>query len=1141
MRIKNSLKKVIGVWLLLSVTMVLSLSAAPLKIMPLGDSITEGDSQVPVNMDQNISDYTPYSGDNPPNADRISYRGKLWDLLKADGYTFDETSGDLDFVGTRNTGSNYNTELDTDHEGFGGKTSKEIRDGIAGWLDSKPADIVLLHIGTNDPGKGIEIGSYDDADQDANTSVNNVRKILNTIFTKNPDAKVMVARIIKAKLAESWGSWNTSNFNNKIEEMVNHHSKSAQIKMVNMENGAGLEYDHCGLPHDMQPYHGDADNTYDFHPTVNGYTKMAQKWHDDLMASGWLPMANDKAHLWTLNESGSPFADTGAGSDAATCSGDACPTQIAGKVGNARGFNGTQRLSAIASGYAADESYSIELWMKPDTTTGLEVVFREGNESSNAIWVGREGTTLKYELPGGPGNHPAGTLNSGWNHVVIVKDAGVGKAKAYINGVETDDSASTATAMTATDLFIGAYDSGQGYPYHGDLDEVALYGKALSVSEVEGHYNAQAGEDETAPVLSVVTPVTTPTNDTTPSYTFHSTEGGTIAVAGSCGTATPTSAVAGNNIITFATLPQGDYSGCTVTVTDAAGNASTPLTIADFTIDTSLATPKSHLWTLNDAAAPFADTAGANNATCSGDACPTQTAGKVDNARDFNGTQMITATVGDYAADKSFSVEFWVNPKSGTTGREVMVHKGEMWIARTDDNLEIEYKAGEIRTLVGDLTEDAWNHVVVVRDASGSKAIVYINGVQTKEENITSVAINGALNIGSHTATGYNFNGALDEVALYDGALNASEITDHYTAQNGGDDTEKPVITLLGEATVTLTVGDAYTDAGATANDNKDGNITANIVTVNPVDTATAGNYTVTYDVNDTAGNQATQVTRTVTVNPDTTAPVITLLGSNPMTITVGGTFTDPGATATDNVDSNVTVTASGTVDTSAEGNYTVTYSASDDANNTATITRTVEVVAAGTADTTKPMITLIGDAAVTLTVGDAYIDAGATATDNVDTNVTVTTSGTVDTTTAGTYTITYSASDAAGNAADAVTRTVTVNAADNGGDDPIAYDPATQKATANGSEVSSDINGVDVQGQGTDMMTFKYGTQNAGDAYITINHEGLVHSGFDTLGDIINGGHTKVKAHMKEEAGKTVIESEVTLQANETIVIGGK
>ncbi len=83
----------------------------------------------------------------------------------------------------------------------------------------------------------------------------------------------------------------------------------------------------------------------------------------------------------------------------------------------------------------------------------------------------------------------------------------------------------------------------------------------------------------------------------------------------------------------------------------------------------------------------------------------------------------------------------------------------------------------------------------------------------------------------------------------------------------GGADTTKPVITLLGRATVALSVGDTYTDAGATATDDTDGNITDKIVVNNPVDTGVAGTYTVTYDVNDSAGNAADQVTRTVTVS----------------------------------------------------------------------------------------------------------------------------------------------------------------------------------------------------------------------------------------------------------------------------------
>lgn len=79
-------------------------------------------------------------------------------------------------------------------------------------------------------------------------------------------------------------------------------------------------------------------------------------------------------------------------------------------------------------------------------------------------------------------------------------------------------------------------------------------------------------------------------------------------------------------------------------------------------------------------------------------------------------------------------------------------------------------------------------------------------------------------------------------------------------------DNTPPVITLLGDATVDVELGSAYVDAGATALDDIDGDITASIVTVNPVDTTTLGTYTVTYNVMDSAGNAAAEVTRTVNV-----------------------------------------------------------------------------------------------------------------------------------------------------------------------------------------------------------------------------------------------------------------------------------
>ena len=79
----------------------------------------------------------------------------------------------------------------------------------------------------------------------------------------------------------------------------------------------------------------------------------------------------------------------------------------------------------------------------------------------------------------------------------------------------------------------------------------------------------------------------------------------------------------------------------------------------------------------------------------------------------------------------------------------------------------------------------------------------------------------------------------------------------------------------------------------------------------------------------------------------DTTDPTITLIGDNPLNLTVGAAFSDPGASASDNVDgviSDITVSGAGDVDTSVAGSYTVTYSATDAAGNTATATRTVVV-----------------------------------------------------------------------------------------------------------------------------------------------------------------------------------------------------
>ncbi len=81
----------------------------------------------------------------------------------------------------------------------------------------------------------------------------------------------------------------------------------------------------------------------------------------------------------------------------------------------------------------------------------------------------------------------------------------------------------------------------------------------------------------------------------------------------------------------------------------------------------------------------------------------------------------------------------------------------------------------------------------------------------------------------------------------------------------------------------------------------------------------------------------------------DTEPPAITLVGNNPARVPLGATFSDPGATVSDNVSGNIGITATGTVDTTVAGEYVITYSATDQAGNTGVATRTVIVEAPAT------------------------------------------------------------------------------------------------------------------------------------------------------------------------------------------------
>jgi PKD repeat protein len=233
-------------------------------------------------------------------------------------------------------------------------------------------------------------------------------------------------------------------------------------------------------------------------------------------------------------------------------------------------------------------------------------------------------------------------------------------------------------------------------------------------------------------------------------------------------------------------------------------------------------------------------------------------------------------------------------------------------------------------------------------------------------------------------------------------------------------DVTAPVITVLGTSPEIVTVNTAYSDAGATATDYFNRNLTG-INTGDNIMLNKLGTYYVYYTVTDAAGNKDS-ATRTVSVIDDI-APVISLNGGDTVVVEVNTPYTDPGFTVTDNYYSAVaTVVNQSMVNFSKVGIYPVVYTATDSSGNATVVTRYINVQ-----DNTLPVIALIGSDTVVIDVHHDYFEQGAAVTDNYCQGVQWTVDKTPNKDVLGDYVLTYSAVDCENNSAITKTRVVKV------------------------------------------------------------------------------------------------------------------
>ncbi|EJF11150.1 SGNH/GDSL hydrolase family protein [Pontibacter sp. BAB1700] len=220
--------------------------AQPVKIMPLGNSITQGDM------------------------DFVSYRYPLWKKLIDSGVNFD-------FVGsqTENNGGTPDFEdyegqsFSNRHEGHWGWTTDQILINIAQWADTYKPDIVLMHLGTNDMF----------SDQDIDGTVEEIEAVINAIHEKSPRVTVFLAKLIPAdgQVVGPTKAQNIQLLNQQIEAIANGQSSDGPPIILVDQNT------------DFDAREG--KDTYDgIHPNDSGMEKMAQVWFEAIMNEIIIPL-----------------------------------------------------------------------------------------------------------------------------------------------------------------------------------------------------------------------------------------------------------------------------------------------------------------------------------------------------------------------------------------------------------------------------------------------------------------------------------------------------------------------------------------------------------------------------------------------------------------------------------------------------------------------------------------------------------------------------------------------------------------------------------------------------------------------------------------------------------------------------------
>jgi hypothetical protein len=177
-------------------------------------------------------------------------------------------------------------------------------------------------------------------------------------------------------------------------------------------------------------------------------------------------------------------------------------TYVSGYINNAGSFNGsTSKIGLPVLNISGSQPRTISAWINTSTNTGYQTIYTNGiNSDLQMFTFSINGSLLELECVNASFTTASGIITTNiWHHVLVVYNGGslvLGNVLIYLNGVSqtlTKNGFSSGSANTSNSNYaIGYWVPGNVSYFNGDIDQVRIFNKALTASEVTTLYNEVA-------------------------------------------------------------------------------------------------------------------------------------------------------------------------------------------------------------------------------------------------------------------------------------------------------------------------------------------------------------------------------------------------------------------------------------------------------------------------------------------------------------------------------------------------------------------------------------------------------------------------------------------------------------------------